>query len=99
MVTIEQVRELQEKYGWKELQDSINNGTCWMMEGHYGRLAMDALKSGACTLGEHSYKDYYGNKIPSIHSVSEFTTGSEGLAQMYWSLDENHVEFKSFCLQ
>lgn len=63
------------------VQDSINSGMAWKLEGSYGRLAMDYLNAGACVLGEESHQDYWGNRIPSRYEVEPGTKGSVEYAE------------------
>jgi len=65
----------------ESLQDMINTGLAWKMEGSIGRAAMDAIKSGICILGEEGHYDYYGNYVPSRTEVEAGTKGSIEYAQ------------------
>jgi hypothetical protein len=58
------------------LQELIDNGTAWKLEGHIGRQAMAAIEAGACTLGPVGRRDYWGNYIPSRTEVEAGTKGS-----------------------
>lgn len=58
------------------LQDLIDSGMAWQLEGSIGREAMRCIESGCCMLGEVSHKDYWGSKIPSRHEVEAGTVGS-----------------------
>lgn len=58
------------------LQTLINSGTVWRIEGFYGRLAMDAIQSGLCALGEEAHRDYWGNRVPSRHEIVPGDVGS-----------------------
>jgi hypothetical protein len=58
------------------LQDLINSGDAWRLEGSVGRAAMAAIKAGACCLGEEGHRDYWGNYVPSRHEVQPGTKGS-----------------------
>lgn len=64
-----------------ELQEWIDTGVAWQLEGHVGRTAMAALRDGACVLGPKPVKDYYGNTIPAYYMVKEGTTGSVSNAE------------------
>ena len=75
----------QKQLGLTEMQDLINSGTVWKMEGSMGRAAMDLIRSGACMLPKKRYCDYYGNTIPSRLDLKK---GSPGTFQ-------NSVEFHS----
>lgn len=70
----------------KALQQLINSGTVWSLQGSYGRGAMDALESGFVMLGKEPAHDYYGNRIPSRSEVKDGTKGSRALVV------ENHGE-------
>lgn len=58
------------------VQDAINSGMAWKLEGSYGRLAMDYINAGACVLGEYPATDYWGHRIPSRYEVEPGTKGS-----------------------
>jgi hypothetical protein len=58
------------------LQEFINSGDAWHLEGSVGRAAMKAIESGECILGEQGYHDFYGNYVPSRYEVKPGTKGS-----------------------
>lgn len=58
------------------MQQMINSGQAWKMQGSYGRAAMSMIESGVCMLGEEAHHDYWGNKVPSRHEVKAGTKGS-----------------------
>lgn len=58
------------------MQDLINAGTVWRLEGSMGREAMAMIESGECVLGETGHHDYWGNYVPSRHEVKPGTKGS-----------------------
>jgi len=58
------------------LQDAIDSGLVWRLEGHAGRSAVDAIRAGHCMLGPTGHRDYYGNYIPSRHEVAPGLPGS-----------------------
>lgn len=60
-----------------ELQSWVDSGTAWHLEGHVGRTAMNALRSGALVLPPERHKDYYGNVVPSYEDVDN-EIGSPG---------------------
>jgi hypothetical protein len=81
------LKQLQYGYGYDKLQDYIDTGMAWKMEGAIGRAAMDALKSGACMLPTSSRKNYYGTTVPSRYQVKAGTTGSyENSVRFYSNL-------------
>lgn len=75
--------DLTEEDYYAALQRRIDDGSIWRFEGSAGRAAMDALRAGACMLGEVSHRDYYGNRIPSRYEVKDGTTGSISLHKRY----------------
>lgn len=60
-----------------ELQDWIDTGTAWMLEGYVGRTAMAALDAGAAVLPPDRHRDYWGNTVPSYLDVQD-EVGSPG---------------------
>jgi len=67
--------QTQEEY-IENMQELINSGTAWQLEGSVGRAAMALIESGHCMLGETGHRDYWGNYIPSRHEVQAGTKGS-----------------------
>jgi hypothetical protein len=59
-----------------DMQNLINSGTAWALEGSVGRQCMGAIESGMCILGEDGHKDYWGNYVPSRYEVKADTKGS-----------------------
>jgi hypothetical protein len=60
---------------YASIQRAINGGL-WSMQGSYGRAMMQAITDGWCLLGNESFNDYYGNRIPSRTEVKAGTKGS-----------------------
>lgn len=58
------------------LQELINSGDAWHLEGSVGCAAVDCINSGECILGEEGHKDFWGNYIPSRYEVKAGTKGS-----------------------
>ena len=68
----------------QSMQELIDDGTAWRLEGSVGRSAMDLINAGECMLGEEGHSDYYGNYVPSRHEVKAGTKGSpEYCAEKY----------------
>lgn len=59
-----------------DLQEIINSGLAWQLEGSIGRDAMNCIEEGYCILGETGYRDYWGNYVPSRYEVDPGTKGS-----------------------
>lgn len=88
-MTIERITELQEMHGLKQMQDLINSGDAWKMEGSYGRAAMANLESGACMLPTESHRDYWGNVVPSRDMLKDGTKGTLGNSINFWTAVED----------
>jgi len=61
---------------YESIQRAINSGSAWSMQGSYGRSMFDAIQGGYCMLGKRSFKDYYGNFIPSRDDICWGERGS-----------------------
>lgn len=96
-MNIKTIYKLQREYGLAEIQESINTGLAWKMEGSVGRYAMELLRSGACVLPKEAVTDSYGNRVPSRDEVISGTLGSFENAVNFWSDDENlmHLEMEN----
>lgn len=71
-----QLKSAQIQSGYHKMQELIDSGLVWKLEGSMGREAMALLESGACMLPKKSYRDYYGNKIPSRDELKSGTKGT-----------------------
>lgn len=58
------------------MQELINTGTAWRLEGAVGRECMALIEAGECMLGEQGHRDYWGNYVPSRYEVKAGTKGS-----------------------
>lgn len=58
------------------LQEAVNTGAAWKLEGSIGRAAMNAIEAGQIALGESGHNDYWGNYVPSRHEVEPGSKGS-----------------------
>ena len=58
------------------LQQLVDSGDAWRLEGSVGRAAMDAIEDGLIALGPEGHHDYYGNYVPSRDEVESGTKGS-----------------------
>ena len=83
-LTFLQIKSLQKEYNLTEMQDRINSGLCWKLEGTYGRIAMDMLDSGACMLPLVERIDYYGSRVPSRNVLKAGTIGTFKNSQDFW---------------
>ena len=82
---MKRIKQLQKELGYSELQELINSGMVWKLEGVFGRAAMESLRSGACYLPKIAYSDYYGNRVPSRDEIKAGTTGSIELSKLFYS--------------
>jgi hypothetical protein len=61
-----------------QLQEWIDSGLAWHLEGHVGHTASAALSDGACVLSAgEPHKDFYGNTVPTYVMVAD-AVGSPG---------------------
>lgn len=58
------------------LQQLVNDGSAWRLEGAVGRAAMGAIEDGLIALGPEGHHDYWGNYVPSRFEVEPGTKGS-----------------------
>jgi len=84
-LTFCQITKLQKSYGVSGMQESINNGQCWKMEGSAGRFAMSCLESGVCMLPLQPKFDYYGNRVPSRNDLKQGTKGTFLNSVKFWN--------------
>ena len=93
-MNIKTIYKLQREYGLAEMQEAINTGMAWKMEGSVGRRAMELLRTGACVLPKTAVVDAYGNRVPSRDELVSGTLGTFENAVNFWSNDENlmHLE-------
>jgi hypothetical protein len=59
-----------------DLQELINSGAAWTLEGSVGRAAMACINSGCCVLGEVGHIGCWGNYVPSRTEVQAGPKGS-----------------------
>lgn len=95
-MNIKTIYKLQREYGLAEMQEAINTGMAWKMEGSVGRRAMELLRTGACVLPKTAVVDVYGNRVPSRDELVSGTLGTFENAVNFWSDDENlmHLEME-----
>jgi hypothetical protein len=63
------------------IQETIDTGTAWRLEGAIGREAMDLIEAGYCMLGPEGHSDFYGGYVPSRYEVAPGTPGSASYAE------------------
>lgn len=72
------------------MQNLIDNGHAWVMEGSVGREAMHLLEIGACMLPKKSHTDYYGNVVPSREWLQKGSKGTyQNSVKFYSNVYEN----------
>lgn len=83
-MNIRDIRKQQEAAGYDKMQNIIETGMVWHMEGAMGREAMELLRIGACFLPSKAYRDAYGNRIPSRNDLAKGSLGTlENAIQFY----------------
>ena len=75
---------LQKAYGVTSVQEQINSGLCWQMEGSVGRFASAMLEAGVCMLPKERKTDYYGNIVPSRDDLKPGTKGTFKNSARFW---------------
>lgn len=91
------ITALQKQYGFFDVQESLNTGLCWEMEGSVGRNASALLDSGACMLPLERKRDYYGSTVPSRKDVEEGSKGSYKNAVSFWEgVESGLIELDDF---
>lgn len=88
-LTLEQITTLQKMYGVTSLQNKINTGMAWKLEGSFGRAAMSALEDGACMLPEERHSDCYGTTVPSRNDLQPGSKGTLLNSQNFWQKVED----------
>jgi len=88
-MTYERITELQKAYNITGMQDSINSGLCWHMEGSYGRSAMNCIEAGICMLPPVPRKDAYGSTIPPRTVLKPGTKGTLENSERFWQQVED----------
>lgn len=67
--------------GWgATLQQLIDTGAAWRMDGYTGRQAMAAIEAGECVLPLTAHRDYWGNRVPARTDLAPDTLGTIGYA-------------------
>jgi hypothetical protein len=92
-MNIKKIAKAQKEMGVNELQEWINSGIAWKMEGSVGRAAMAALESGECMLPKQANFDYYGNRIPSRDELKKGSKGTYQNAVKFWSEENVFYEY------
>lgn len=94
-MTKQEIEELQKSYNIQDIQNWINSGAAWKMEGNIGRKAMEYLSVGACFLPLKAHYDYWGNEYPSRTKVNPGSTGSLLNAKRFWTNKEKYSAYFS----
>jgi hypothetical protein len=96
-MNFKKITALQKQYGFTEMQNNINTGMAWKMEGSVGREAMALLESGACMLPKVAHRDYYGNTVPSRDMLKDGTKGTYKNSVNFWeAVEDGRIEIDEF---
>ena len=76
----------------QRLQELIDSGATWRLEGSVGRAAVDAIHAGYLQLGPTGHTDYWGNYVPARHEVAPGTPGSPEYATTPWPEEDDDDE-------
>lgn len=82
------IAELQAELGLTEIQERVNSGVAWQLEGAYGRQAMEFLKTGLIFLPDVRHRDAYGSTVPSRDDLKPGTTGTLLNSVRFWKAHE-----------
>lgn len=83
-MSMKEIRRLQIELGYDKMQNIIDTGMVWHMDGSMGREAMELLRVGACFLPNKPYRDAYGNRVPSRNDLAKGSLGTlENAIQFY----------------
>ena len=89
------IRERQADFPMIEkMQNWIDQGFVWSMEGSVGRKAMRGLESGMYFLPNKSFRNPYGQHIPSREEIRIGTEGSLDNAYDFYNDDLNLWELE-----
>lgn len=83
-MNLSQITKLQKEHGVDEMQNLIDTGSVWKLEGSMGRYAMNLLERGVCMLPLEDKYDYYGNRIPSRDKLQPGTKGTFQNSKRFW---------------
>lgn len=93
----QRIKKLQEIYGFKDMQDKIDSGLAWKLEGSFGREASRLLESGACMLPKSRKADYYGSVVPSRDDLKAGTKGTYQNCKKFWEgVEDGSIEIDEF---
>ena len=81
----QKITRLQKDNGVYEMQELINSGQVWKLEGSMGRAAASLLKMGACMLPLQRHADYWGSNIKARTDLRNGEAGSFQHCANYWS--------------
>ena len=96
-MNFKRIESLQKAYGFSDMQELINTGTAWKLEGSVGREASSLLDSGACMLLKSAKFDYYGNRVPSRDDLEKGTKGTFTNSQNFWQgVEDGDIEIDEF---
>jgi len=83
-LTFKQIAALQKTYGFSEMQELIDKGHAWTLEGSVGREASRLLDSGACMLPKVPRRDAYGSTVPPRDVLKPGSKGTFKNSQVFW---------------
>ena len=81
----------------EKMQDWIDKGYVWSFEGSVGRAAHRGLQCGMYFLPNQSFRNPYGQYIPSREEIRIGTEGSLDNAYDFYNDDQNLWELEMEC--
>lgn len=82
----------QAEHNLTELQEWVNSGVAWQLEGAVGREAMHHLTTGALYLPDVRHVDHYGTVVPSRDDLKPGTAGTLENSIRFWEHEERSNE-------
>lgn len=79
------------------LQQLVDSGQAWLLEGSVGRACADAIEDGVVTLGAVGHRDYWGSYVPSRTEVEPGTKGSIEYAHRVGGDEQGHEGEQATC--
>lgn len=80
-----EIKKIQRKYGVGKVQELIDSGKAFMIQGDFEELIWSMIYSGACMLPDLVHKNHQGTRIATRAMVPSGSPGSFKRCQSYWS--------------
>lgn len=81
-----------------EIQNLIDTGRAWLLEGSVGRECFRALEAGEAILGPVPHRDYWGAVVPAWWQVEAGSLGSPEYAGIPRPLEPTEAAKREACI-